>query len=325
MGYSKLCRSIVPASSSNYTQGRRGYKVCKITPHHMAGVLTGEQCAQLFQRAGRQASSNYCIGNDGGIVGCVDEDNRAWTSSSSWNDCQAITIEVSNSSTGGDWPVSQAAWNSLVSLCVDICQRYGFRLEYTGDKNGSLTRHDMYANTNCPGPYLSARLGQLAAEVNASLDGKPTPPVNNNPVSNPAQGGDLVTITTDVLNVRKGPGTNHAVTTSVRRGQVYTIVERSGNWGRLKSGAGWICLDYTSAGAGAGQTIVSTPAKKYAAGLYTVTASGLNVRKGPGTGYAVVKSYPKGTRFDTFEIKGNWARTPSGWVCLDYATLTRKY
>ena len=128
MGYSKLCRSTVPASSSNYTQGRKGYKVCKFTPHHMAGVLTGEQCARIFQRAGRQASANYCIGNDGGIVGCVDEDNRAWTSSSSWNDCQAITVEVSNSSMGGDWPVSDAAWKSLVDLAVDVCQRYGFRL-----------------------------------------------------------------------------------------------------------------------------------------------------------------------------------------------------
>lgn len=34
-----------------------------------------------------------------------------------------------------------------------------------------------------------------------------------------------VKITADVLNVRKGPGTNHAVATSVKRNQVYTIVE----------------------------------------------------------------------------------------------------
>ena len=116
----------------------------------MAGVLSGEQCARLFQNPNRQASANYCIGNDGGIVGCVDENNRAWTSSSSSNDCQAITIEVSNSSVGGDYPISAAAWNSLVNLCVDICKRYGFRLTYDGTANGSLTRHNMFANTSCP-------------------------------------------------------------------------------------------------------------------------------------------------------------------------------
>ena len=171
MGFSSLIKSKVLASGSNYTNGRKGYKVCKITPHHMAGVLSGEQCARIFQNPNRQASANYCIGNDGGIVGCVDENNRAWTSSSSWNDCQSITIEVSNNKTGGDWTISDAAWNSLINLCVDICRRYGFRLSYDGTKNGSLTRHDMFANTNCPGPYLKSKLPELARIVNAKLDG----------------------------------------------------------------------------------------------------------------------------------------------------------
>ena len=179
MGFSSLIKSKVLASSSNYTQGRKGYKVCKITPHHMAGVLSGEQCAKLFQNPNRQASANYCIGNDGGIVGCVDENNKAWTSSSSSNDCQAITIEVSNSSTGGDWPISEAAWNSLVNLCVDICKRHGFTLKYDGTKNGSLTRHNMFAATSCPGKYLQNRFQELADTVNAKLNGSTTSSSNS--------------------------------------------------------------------------------------------------------------------------------------------------
>lgn len=171
MGFSSLIKNQVLASESNYTQGRKGYKVCKITPHHMAGVLTGEQCAKLFQNPNRQASANYCIGNDGEIVGCVDENNRAWTSSNRTNDCQAITIEVSNSEVGGDWKISDTAWNSLVNLCVDICKRYGFRLNYDGTKNGSLTKHNMFAKTTCPGPYLQGRFQELADTVNSKLDG----------------------------------------------------------------------------------------------------------------------------------------------------------
>ena len=171
MGFSSLIKSQVLASESNYTQGRKGYKVCKITPHHMAGVLTGEQCAKLFQNPNRQASANYCIGNDGEIVGCVDENNRAWTSSNRANDCQAITIEVSNSEVGGNWKISDSAWNSLVNLCVDICKRHGFRLNYDGTKNGSLTRHNMFAKTTCPGPYLQGRFQELADTVNSKLDG----------------------------------------------------------------------------------------------------------------------------------------------------------
>lgn len=34
--------------------------------------------------------------------------------------------------------------------------------------------------------------------------------------------------------------------------------------------------------------------------------------------YKIIKAYPNGTRFDVYEIKGEWGRTPSGWVNLNY-------
>lgn len=186
MSRSSLASIYVPASTNNYTQGRRGYKVCKITPHHMAGKLTARQCGNIFANPNRQASSNYGIGYDGEIACYVDEENRAWTSSNRANDCQAITIEVANSANGEPWPISDAAWNSLVKLCVDICRRYGFRLTYDGTPNGSLTRHDMFANTNCPGKTLGGRFKELADTVNAQLDGKvePTPSTPSGSKSN---------------------------------------------------------------------------------------------------------------------------------------------
>lgn len=55
----------------------------------------------------------------------------------------------------------------------------------------------------------------------------------------------LVIIDTDVLNVRAGASTSTKVTAQVKRGQVYTIVAEDGEWGKLKSGAGWIHLGYT--------------------------------------------------------------------------------
>jgi len=62
----------------------------------------------------------------------------------------------------------------------------------------------------------------------------------------------------------------------------------------------------------------------YSLGKY-VTNTNLNVRKGPGTNYKIIKTYKKGTRFDTYEIQEDWARTPSGWVNLNYCTLVYKY
>lgn len=173
---SNLTSKTVLAHKSNYTKGRTDritgitYKVCKITPHHMSGVLSGSQCAKLFQNANRNASANYCIGVNGDIVCCVEEQNRAWTSSNKVNDYQAITIEVSNNKMGGKWTISTASWNSLVKLCVDICKRYKFKLKYDGTKNGSLTRHNMFANTDCPGPYLQSKFPDLVKEVNKQLE-----------------------------------------------------------------------------------------------------------------------------------------------------------
>lgn len=53
------------------------------------------------------------------------------------------------------------------------------------------------------------------------------------------------------LNIRKGPGTNYAKTGRFTGKGVFTIVEEAAGagstkgWGRMKSGAGWISLDYT--------------------------------------------------------------------------------
>lgn len=174
---SDLATEIYEASENNYTHGRNGYSICKITPHHMAGVLSAEECGRIFQNPNRQASSNYGIGNDGAIACYVGEENRAWTSGNRENDYQAITIEVSDCDYGDPWPISDEAWNSLVNLCVDICRRYNFRLNYTYDKYGSLTRHNMFQNTDCPGEYLQSRFQELADLVNSRLDPEPpTPP-----------------------------------------------------------------------------------------------------------------------------------------------------
>lgn len=58
-----------------------------------------------------------------------------------------------------------------------------------------------------------------------------------------------VKVTADVLNIRKGAGTNYGTNGSIKDKGVYTIVAESTGkgatkWGKLKSGAGWISLDF---------------------------------------------------------------------------------
>ena len=60
----------------------------------------------------------------------------------------------------------------------------------------------------------------------------------------------LAKVTASALNIRKGAGTNFAVTGVIRDKGTYTIVAESKGqgstkgWGKLKSGAGWISLDF---------------------------------------------------------------------------------
>ena len=55
----------------------------------------------------------------------------------------------------------------------------------------------------------------------------------------------IVIVDTDVLNVRTGAGISYPIATTVKKGQAFTIVEVKDGWGKLKSGAGWISLEYT--------------------------------------------------------------------------------
>ena len=67
-------------------------------------------------------------------------------------------------------------------------------------------------------------------------------------ISNAIRTLAMVRVTVSDLYIRKGPGTNYGKNGFIATG-VYTIVAESAGagatkWGKLKSGAGWISLDY---------------------------------------------------------------------------------
>lgn len=103
--------------------------------------------------------------------------------------------------------------------------------------------------------------------------------------------------------------------------QSYMQSGEVGNGGSVSQGGGTAV-----SGSGGGANL--------SAGTYTVTASALNVRTGPGLNYAK-KSYSQltanakqhaysngclkyGTRVTVYEVQNGWARIPSGWVSTTY-------
>lgn len=230
----------------------RNHVIDTITIHCMAGDCSIETCGDIFYPTSRGASSNYGIGSDGRIAMYVEEKDRSWCSSSASNDNRAITIEVANdggASTG--WHVSDAAYKSLIDLCVDICKRNGIKeLKWKGDKSligqvdkQNMTVHRWFANKSCPGDYLYNLHPKIAADVNARLGVKSSTNTTESTkkADKPASSNLLVKVIVDDLNYRSEPSMNGKILGQTGKG-VFTIVEVSNGWGKLKSGAGWIYL-----------------------------------------------------------------------------------
>lgn len=189
MAVSPLATESYPAyyseKNGNYTIGRAGSYIAKITLHHMAGVNSAEGCGRIFQTPGRMGSSHYGIGVNGEIANYVDEDNTAWTDSSWASNTSSVTIECSNSATGGDWPISDATMDSAIKLVADIAKRNGLGALVPGQ---NLTWHSMYAATTCPGDYMRARMQMIADRAN-QINDNPSPSPEPQPEPQPTPTG----------------------------------------------------------------------------------------------------------------------------------------
>lgn len=199
---SSLVTAVVPTSKKN----PRKEKVTKITWHHMAGKDTALHCAKWHATDPNvNASANYYIGFNGEIVCGVEENYRAWTSSSGWNDHQAITIEISNDICKEPWTISDKALEAAYNLTVDICKRYNIeQVYYNGTKDAPLTLHKMFRATQCPGTYLTNlfETHKIEEEINRRLRGvypAPTPTITE---TEP----DYTMVVMDVIRGKYGNG-----------------------------------------------------------------------------------------------------------------------
>ena len=242
--------------------GKRTHSIDRITPHCVVGQCTAEGLGDWFARSSTQASSNYGIDKDGRVGLYVDEGNRSWCSSSNANDQRAVTIECA-SDTSEPYAFRTVVYNRLVDLCEDICRRNGkTKLIWFGDKTKTLnyspksnemilTVHRWFANKSCPGNWMYARMGNLADAVTKRLQGskpEPTPTPTPTPSKYPSV-PFLVRVKISDLNIRKSAGMGNNLTGKYTGKGVFTIVKVSGDWGKLKSGAGWIYIgnnDYTT-------------------------------------------------------------------------------
>jgi len=246
---------------------------------------------------------------------------------------KTIAIECIMSS-GNDSRFSKSEDNAA-RLAAYLLKQYGLGINnlYTHThwlnvKNGKTGNVD-YLNTTynsykmCPAfilPHWSTFKKKVENYLKAlnggeSVTPKPTPTPTPTPSNNTKLG--VYKVTGDV-NVRSGPGTSYKINMELKTGGVYTIVEIKNGWGKLKSGAGWVSMNYMKYYSS--ETSNKSQSNTNNTGIYKVTIDELNIRSGPGTNYKVVGSIKKNEAYTLVEFSGAWGKLKSGagWVYVPY-------
>ena len=291
--------------------GQRTHSIDRITPHCVVGQCSVETLGNIFLPVSKQASCNYGIGEDGRIGMYVEEKNRSWCSSSNANDQRAVTIECASDTTE-PYAFKDVVYQKLITLCADICKRNGKKkLLWLGEKDKTLsyepksdemvlTVHRWFANKSCPGDWLYSRLGDLASEVTAALGGS----------ASGSAGSVLYRVRKSWSDARSQKGAFNNLDNAKRCADSnagYSVFDESGK------------VVYTGKQTGSGSSTGSF--------LVQVTATDLNIRKGPGTNYARTGKYTGKGVFTITEVKSGtgstagWGKLKSGagWISLDYA------
>ena len=138
------------------------------------------------------------------------------------------------------------------------------------------------------------------------------------------------------LNVRRGPGTRYAAFTHLTRGANITVLEFRNNWVHIRTGQGygWVFSAYLSRAMAAAPPLGTTtgvapgertPQHLLQAGLFPADtqatvdfASHVNIRRGPGNGYAAFTHLSRGTTIIILEYRNMWVRLNTahgqGWI-----------
>ena len=129
-----------------------------------------------------------------------------------------------------------------------------------------------------------------------------------------------IRITTARVHFRTGAGTNYSSMGVLDTGVKVTYISESGNWTKVQynSKTGYICSDYLKKESSNSNTTNT---------MYVTASAGLNLRKGPSTSYAVIKTLSKGTEVTVISSSNGWSKVSvggvSGYVSSDYLSSTK--
>jgi N-acetylmuramoyl-L-alanine amidase CwlA len=232
------------ANKNNYGSSRLTSSIKYICIHYTGNDGdTDEGNGKYFKNNIVKASAHYFVDNDS-VTQSVPDNYVAWSvGGKKYASCSttgggkyygkctnsnSISIELCDDVKNGTvYPSAKTIQNAL-ELTNILMKKYNIPAS-------NVIRHFDVTGKLCPAYWTND--AKWKSEFWNKL-GK----INNTPTSTFKP--YMVKVTASTLNVRKGAGTNFNIATTIKKDEVYTIVEEKNGWGKLKSGAGWISLSY---------------------------------------------------------------------------------
>ena len=252
-----------------------------ITIHNTANDASAKNEVSYMITNNNKVSYHWAVDDVRAVQG-IPHNRNAWHAGDGGNgfgNRKTIGIEICYSKSGGDR--FHAAEANAAELIARLMLQYGWGTDKINTK--TINTHQYRSGKYCPHRTLDEGIDRLYNQIRqkyAELSGQPVPEPQPQPEPTPSGNSYLVQVTTSALNIRSGAGTGNSIVGCIRDKGTYTIVETQGNWGKLKSGLGWICLDYTKKiNGGSAPTPTPQPTGHYVGekvtinGVYTSSSS----------------------------------------------------
>ena len=141
-----------------------------------------------------------------------------------------------------------------------------------------------------------------------------------------ATAGSL-TISTDSVNIRSGPGLTYPLVKVAKRGEKYSLVKEQGDWIEIKlslGNTGWV-VNWLVTKENEPKTAVTTASAGDIRSIAKANTNQLRIRSGPGASFRIVGFLNQGQEVTVLEQNENWYKVTSafgeGWVIRDFLDI----
>lgn len=239
------------ADKSNYGSYRNVSKIKYIVWHYTANDGDSDESnARYFKTANRKASAHYFVDDDSVTIS-VPDTYVAWSvggsrysnykttgGASLYKICtntNSISIELCDTNKNGKYDVSSRTLKNAILLTRQLMDKYDIPIS-------NVIRHFDVTGKSCPAYYVDNNTWNKVKMEITKQSFTSNSNVDNNASTNTSATSSTikVKVTVSALNIRSGAGTKYKKVGCIRDKGTYTITKTSGNWGYLKSGAGWI-------------------------------------------------------------------------------------